>query len=121
MLVVEDDADLRRVVAETLTEWGLSVAWAANGAEALSLVAEGLRPRAVLLDLEMPVLNGWEFLRRRDEEPALAGVPVVVLTGSDERPVSASVAAHIIKPVSADSLVAVLLRVQRQRRGAAAA
>ncbi len=80
LLLVDDDADMREALAEALGE-RFEVALAANGEEGLRRLREGSRPCAVLLDLLMPEMDGGEFLARMREEPAYAGVPVVILTG----------------------------------------
>jgi CheY-like chemotaxis protein len=77
VLVVEDDAAIRALVAEVvLEEPGLQVLVARDGAEALARV-EQVRPDLLLLDLQLPGLNGAEVCRRLKGDPATAGVPVV--------------------------------------------
>jgi CheY-like chemotaxis protein len=73
VLVVDDDQDIREAVV------GYSVAQAANGAEALVAMRSAL-PCLVLLDLMMPVMDGWEVVAQMDRDPALAGVPVCVVS-----------------------------------------
>jgi CheY-like chemotaxis protein len=77
--VVEDNSDLRDLLADALTDAGYEVETVANGAEALERAATWL-PDAILLDLMLPVMDGAEFLRARRERPFLARVPVMVLT-----------------------------------------
>jgi CheY-like chemotaxis protein len=99
ILLVEDDHELRESLAQLLGAADFKVARAANGAEALEMVARGLRPRLVLLDLEMPVMDGWEFLRLRRNRVGLRNVPVVVTTGHDAASVIVESEARIAKPV----------------------
>jgi CheY-like chemotaxis protein len=54
---------------------------AEDGAEALELLDAGLRPRLVLVDLEMPRMNGWAFVRRLEELPAFSTLPIIVMSG----------------------------------------
>jgi signal transduction histidine kinase/DNA-binding response OmpR family regulator len=75
VLIVEDNADFSRYLLQVLRPWGGEIRLVANGAEALAAVAEH-RPELVLLDLSMPVMDGWEFLDTVD--PTL---PIVVITG----------------------------------------
>jgi CheY-like chemotaxis protein len=80
ILVVEDDADLRETLAAVLEEEGYAVATAANGREALRYLHECPPPCLILLDLMMPVMNGWEFRQQQQQDPQLSPVPVVVIS-----------------------------------------
>ncbi|WP_267425228.1 MHYT domain-containing protein [Methylobacterium sp. GC_Met_2] len=82
VLVVDDDADMRRRLRSTLVRHGFAVREAGDGAEALARVREA-RPGLVLLDLTMPVMDGFTFLRELRAMPACAEVPVVVLSARD--------------------------------------
>jgi PAS domain S-box-containing protein len=82
VLVVDDDPDLRRRIRALLEEDGWTVAEAGDGAEALERVARAV-PRLVLLDLAMPVMDGFAFLQALRERPGCADIPVVVLTARD--------------------------------------
>jgi CheY-like chemotaxis protein len=84
VLIVDDNADARDSLAMLLGLKGFATATADDGREALDYLACHAAPALVVLDLSMPVLNGWEFLCRRRRDPALAGVPVVVLTAFAE-------------------------------------
>lgn len=84
MLIVEDDADLREMMAQLLTLEGFRAETVANGREALQYLHEGRRPDLILLDLMMPIMDGWEFRRRQQDDPTLADVPVIVLTALDQ-------------------------------------
>jgi CheY-like chemotaxis protein len=79
VLVVDDDAALRESLVEALAQEGFVAIAATNGAEALRL-ARDRKPGVILLDLEMPVMNGWQFLERRRSDRALMGVPVITLS-----------------------------------------
>jgi CheY-like chemotaxis protein len=112
VLVVEDDEDTRDLIVEVLREDGYVVDQAADGFEAL----EGLRhaaqtPALILLDLMMPVMNGWEFLEARTDDPRLATIPVLVLSADPTRQLAAEhrVVAIIGKPFE----LARLLRLVR--------
>ena len=84
VLIVEDDADLREMMAQLLTLEGYQIETVANGREALAYLNEAPRPDVILLDLMMPIMDGWEFRRRQQDDPALADVPVIVLTALDQ-------------------------------------
>jgi len=79
VLVVEDEEDTRRLIAETLGEHGVEVRTAANGVEGLAQLAS-FRPEVILLDLMMPQMDGFEFLKRLKADPSRSLIPVVVLT-----------------------------------------
>lgn len=82
VLVVEDDPDIREAVVGLLqaeTPW-LRVASASDGMEALELLEEGAEPRLALLDVMMPVMNGYEFREEQLKDPKLALIPVIVVT-----------------------------------------
>jgi CheY-like chemotaxis protein len=80
ILVVDDDADIREVLTEVLAEQGYRALTASNGAEALSILRNGSVPCMVLLDLMMPVMDGYLFLEEFKREPTLASIPVAVIT-----------------------------------------
>ena len=82
VLVVDDDADARERMRAMLEKNGYMVVEAANGREALDRVAHGV-PRVILLDLTMPVMDGFAFLHALRERPGCADVPVIVLSARD--------------------------------------
>jgi two-component system, chemotaxis family, chemotaxis protein CheY len=105
VLIVDDDAAIREAVAELLTLEGYRTAMAANGAEALSVLAGGARPALILLDLMMPVMDGFQFRSRQQQDPKLADIPVIVFSAG--RAAGAiDAAAQLPKPVDLDHLLA---------------
>lgn len=80
VLIVEDDAEIRMALADLLECSGYLVAQAQHGREALDLLHAGPRPAVILLDIMMPVMNGWSFRAAQRADPQLASIPVVVLT-----------------------------------------
>lgn len=80
ILVVDDDADIRDTLGEVLRNAGMVVVTAADGMEALQILRGGLSPCMVLLDLMMPVMDGYEFLEVQRGDPALARIPTAVIT-----------------------------------------
>jgi CheY-like chemotaxis protein len=108
ILVVEDDSEIRELVAEVLASAGYAVVQAANGQEALDyLRAGGPEPCVILLDLMMPVMSGPELLEIMAEDVKLASVPVIVVSAMAERGTAPGVKRFLKKPVSS----AVLRRV----------
>lgn len=109
ILLVEDDDDLCSVLAELLGEYDHVVATARHGEEALAyLRAAETLPSVILLDLTMPVMNGAEFCRVRAAEPALAAIPVFLLTARgdpDAHVESLGVARAFRKPLDLPQLL----------------
>lgn len=83
ILVVEDDADLRKILRLQLTSQGYEVREAENGAEGFAAV-RGFVPDCVVLDLMMPVMDGFGFLKRARAINELTAVPIIVLTASED-------------------------------------
>jgi CheY-like chemotaxis protein len=81
VLIVDDDPDIREVLAETLEVRGFDVVTAANGADALAVLRDiSVRPSVILLDLMMPIMDGYGFLEQWRRDPALASIPLAVVT-----------------------------------------
>ena len=78
--VIEDDADLREAICLMLRYEGYEAAGFSNAREAIQRLEAGIQSDLILLDLMMPVMNGWEFCDYRAETTALARVPVIVIT-----------------------------------------
>jgi len=83
VLIVEDDLDTRETVGELLEEYGYSVFGAGNGAEGVHLLQSGTVPSVILLDLMMPVMDGYRFRAEQRSDPALAAIPVIVMTAGE--------------------------------------
>lgn len=80
ILVVEDDDDIRRSLVDLIEDEAFQVRAAANGREALTLLRSGLRPSLILLDLMMPVMDGWEFAEAVADDLRMAEIPIYVMT-----------------------------------------
>ena len=109
ILIVEDDAFIREELAELLKEEGFLVLTACNGKEALSQLELADRPCVILLDLMMPIMNGWDFRAAQRADPKLAAIPIVVMTGVADgaREARALDAAHwLSKPFEFEPLLA---------------
>jgi CheY-like chemotaxis protein len=104
ILLVEDDQDVREAIQQALEFEGYQVRTARHGDEALQALRTGTRPALILLDLMMPVMDGWEFLKRRAEQPELTGTPVIVFSAAGDRATPSGVSAIIRKPVDLDVL-----------------
>lgn len=80
ILVVDDNSDIREILCLALEEGGYPAASASNGEEAMAWLHCQAAPSAILLDLTMPIMNGYQFLKAKATDPLLANVPVVVMT-----------------------------------------
>ena len=117
ILIVEDDADLREMMAQLLTLEGYRAETVANGRDALEYLRQGDRPDLILLDLMMPIMDGWEFRRRQREDPELATVPVVVLSALDQtRAADLGGTAFLKKPLDFDRLLQLVRQHCREPR-----
>src|SRR5688572_26345960 len=88
VLVVEDDPDLREMMEQVLHLEGFAPLTAPNGREALTLLGSGAPVKVILLDLMMPIMDGWEFRRLQQADPRLAAIPIVVMSAIDGERVS---------------------------------
>jgi len=82
-LVVEDDAAIRAALLQLLDDSGFEVSAASNGWAGLNLLRGGLRPDVILLDLVMPIMNGWDFRRGQLLDPNLRAIPVILITAAE--------------------------------------
>jgi CheY-like chemotaxis protein len=115
VLVVDDDPGVRDALAELLASEGYAVAVAENGRVAVDLLQAGLRPCAVILDLMMPVMDGWDFRATQIQSPELKEVPVVLITaaGFSKESVRTQFGdlPFFAKPPNPDALLATVKRV----------
>lgn len=104
ILVVEDDEDAREAMVALLQMKGYRVVPAGNGKEALDYLHKAPVPDLIILDLWMPVMDGWQFRSEQTKDPRLAEIPVIVVTALSDR---ADVEANeiIIKPVDVNRLL----------------
>jgi CheY-like chemotaxis protein len=115
ILLVEDDFDVREALVETLRDRGYLVESASDGEQALQLLRAGTRPGVILLDLMMPRMSGSEFRMAQLVDPALADLPVVLLSADgrmEEKAVALKVQGAIRKPIDLDELFSVIERVR---------
>jgi DNA-binding response OmpR family regulator len=113
ILIVDDDPAIRDVVSDILEMSDYCVKTACNGAEALDRIRDD-RPSAVLLDLMMPVMDGWEFLREYKVEASLAPVPVVIMSAAQDASHAVDelgAQAFLAKPFEIETILAIVGRV----------
>lgn len=109
VLIVEDDDDIREVVASALEAEGFQVYQAETGARALELLKEVPHPSLILADLMMPVMNGWDLIKALSQDDRLATLPVVVISALDsDEPQGFR---RIKKPFDIDELVKIVAEI----------
>lgn len=106
VLIVEDDVETRNMLAKFLEIEGFKVELASNGRQALERLAEGSPASVIVLDLMMPVMDGWEFRRRQLEDPRLRNIPTIVVSAAGrDRLTQIHADAYLAKPVDMDELL----------------
>ena len=111
VLVIDDDEGVRTVMRKQLQHSGFDVVTAASGFDGLTMMRQDPGIRLVLLDMIMPVLDGWGVRQKQMEDPLLSDVPVIILTGA---PLPSLVhdqlraADYLLKPVGRDHLISVV-------------
>src|SRR5579863_3902289 len=124
ILIAEDNPVNRELLRELLETRGYSVSEACNGQEALCEI-EKVRPDILLLDLDMPVLDGFATVRRIRENPAWASLPVLAVTayamqGDREKVLASGFDGYQSKPIKASTLVEEMERLLTRRQSAKA-
>ena len=109
ILLVEDNDDNREMLGRRLTRRGHQLSFAVDGEQAIALTQSG-RPQIVLMDLSLPVIDGWEATRQIKADPALAAIPIIALTahamdGDRERAIAAGADDYDTKPVDLTRLL----------------
>jgi len=115
ILLIEDDEDIRTLLSAALSTQGYTVVSCINGLEGLTTLAEETSPfDLIIVDLMMPVMNGWEFLEKLDNEGTLAKLSVVVLSGMKNSDLSTELTKKVTflqKPVLLHLLFATVERL----------
>jgi CheY-like chemotaxis protein len=110
-MIVEDDRDTREMLGKFLELEGFAVRTAANGQQALESLEEHGNACVILLDLMMPVMNGWQFRQAQASDPRFSKIPVVVVTaaGAREQIPAIQADAWVAKPVDFDTLLSTIV------------
>jgi two-component system, cell cycle response regulator DivK len=112
ILVVEDHEDNRRILHDVLTNAGYEMIEALTGEEGVAM-AEAHHPDLILMDIQLPVLDGYQATRRIKSDPALRPIPIIAVTsyalsGDGDRAYEAGCAAYVTKPFSPRQLLAMI-------------
>jgi two-component system cell cycle response regulator DivK len=110
ILVVEDQEDNRQILRDLLTSGGFDMIEAENGADAIT-AAEANRPDLILMDIQLPILDGYEATRRIKANPDLKSIPIIVVTsyalsGDEDKARLAGCDDYVAKPFSPRDLLA---------------
>ena len=106
VLIVEDDQDTREMLTSFLQLEGYLTETATNGREALDRLAGGITANVIVLDLMMPVMDGWQFRRRQIEDAQLSKIPTIVVSAAGrDRMAQISADAYLAKPIDMDELL----------------
>ena len=106
VFVVEDDVDTRDMLGRFLELEGYRVELASNGQQALERLRAGVHPCVILLDLMMPVMDGWQFRREQIRHHELAGIPVIVVSAAGrDRIAEIDANGYLSKPVDLEQLL----------------
>jgi two-component system cell cycle response regulator DivK len=121
ILVVEDQDDNRRIIRDLLSSVGYEMIEALDGAAGVKLAASE-RPDLILMDIQLPVLDGYEATRKIRENTELSRIPIVAVTsyalsGDDSKALEAGCNAYIAKPFSPRELLAVIRRLLDDPQG----
>lgn len=112
ILVVDDDPDILEALSEILEAEGFEIRRARNGKEALERL-EPDPPQLILLDLMMPVMDGWEFAQRMRQRPALSSIPIIVLSADrnvGSKALDIGAVGHLAKPFELNDLLEMVRR-----------
>jgi len=109
ILVIEDDHDIRVSVRNVLEDEGYTVITVTNGRSALDVLeraaAVGDLPRLIILDLMLPVMDGWHFADRLREDPQLGSLPILIMSAYEDPPPPKGVVGFVKKPVDIEALL----------------
>lgn len=109
VFLIEDDQDIRSSIIEVLEDEGIPIDWATNGEEAMEkLLASKSKPSLILLDLRLPIKDGFQFRSEQLSNPRLADIPVVVISADgklEEKTMAMGIKGLLRKPVDIEQLV----------------
>lgn len=112
VMIIEDDIEIRSILEETLEFYSYETLAAANGKEALEILLHSeYLPQLILLDLMMPIMNGWEFAKEIKKHKRLASIPILVVSAFVDQADSIECEGFIEKPINMKKF---LVRIESQ-------
>jgi CheY-like chemotaxis protein len=120
ILIVEDDIDIREALSEVLNDEGYQVAVAGHGREALDMIGAGLRPSLILLDLMMPVMNGWQFAEEFQSRYGDLHTPIIALSADaniEAKALGLGAKSFLKKPVLIEDLLKAIVALYPKEKG----
>lgn len=110
VLVVDDDPELRSVLCEALSEEGYLADQATDGADAVKHIASQIHPDLILMDLRMPIMDGFQFLERRSVDQTLKQIPVIVISATVNECIDDPTVQTVRKPFNLGDLLRLIGR-----------
>ncbi len=111
ILIIDDDETVRNTLIEVLEKEHYTVFAASNGQEGIEVLEKIPRPCLILLDLMMPIMDGWEFLDFRENDRLISKIPVVVISAFSEQAKKIKVNAFLKKPIDLKRLLETLKKL----------
>lgn len=106
VMIIEDDIEIRNILEETLEFYSYETIAAANGREALEILKHSKNlPQLILLDLMMPIMNGWDFAKEIKNHKELTGIPILVVSAFVDKASSIECVGFIEKPIIMDKFL----------------
>jgi CheY-like chemotaxis protein len=112
VMIVDDDDDIRGVLGKIVADEGYAVVLARHGEEAVEILERGIKPAVVLLDLMMPVMNGWRVIEFFRSSATLQSVPIILISAFENsaKTLASRTDAYLGKPISLDALLCTIER-----------
>jgi CheY-like chemotaxis protein len=115
VLVVDDDVLIRESLRDVLMASDYEVLTAANGQDAIDVIKKNGLPNVVLLDLMMPVMNGWEFMGACQKDPRMANLPVVIVSAVANQDTAYGAAGYLRKPIKIENVLNAVSQICKKK------
>src|SRR5689334_1963358 len=108
ILIIEDEKGIRESLQEVLEYEGFQVSTASHGREGLEMLESNLAPAIILLDLMMPVMNGWEFAEAVNKSPEYSSIPIIIVSAFADKAEAINAKGIVKKPINLDQLLSLI-------------